>query len=567
MNIGLDNLNLDKLLQGRLFIIPDYQRTYSWETKQRKDLFADIEKLSELKGTDRRHFMSTIVCLKRPEKEEAGADELEVFYVVDGQQRLTTLIILLKALSIKMDSENDANQKESNKISELLVRENARLILLQSNHDNKGIFRDYLTKGRIPCKEDAETLADKNMIEAFSECKIFIDEWLKSDTISLLKLIKNRLEFIFYVLDDESAVYTTFEVLNSRGLEVDWLDKCKSMLMGIAFEKLQDGKKDCIDELRDCWSKIYRTIGLKKIQGQDILKFTVTLEDKDGGSKVSKPEKAIEFFRGICENDPKQVIDISYKLLKVTEHLENFVSDHRLKAVTHISHARLLGISIMLNESLSNIDKGNLLERWEKVTFRIFGLHRKDTRTKVGEYVRAARDIFNNGISAIEMLDKINEIGVEYPAEKAAEALSKINCYEGWENELIYFMYRYEEYLASQYGGSISKEEWTKVWNTSATTTIEHIHPQNLNDKWRGKFGIKEKYVEKQVQRLGNLIILPPGVNKKASDKSFLEKKKIYEDHRNLKLIDEILLNEDWDQSAMENCENCLIAWAAKEWE
>lgn len=566
MNIGLDNLNLDKLLQGRLFRIPDYQRTYSWETNQRKDLFADIEKLAQLQGNDRRHFMSTVVCLQSPNKEEAGADELEVFYVVDGQQRLTTLIILLKALSIKMDDDNDLNKKESDKISDLLVRENGRLILLQSNHDNKRLFRNYLENGEIPCKESAETLADKNMIEAFNECKIFVNDW-KSDTISLLKLIKNRLEFIFYVLDDESAVYTTFEVLNSRGLEVDWLDKCKSMLMGIAFEKLQDAKEECIEELRSCWSEIYRTIGLKKIQGQDILRFAATLENDNGGSKVIRAENAIEFFRSICENDPVQVNSVSNRLLEVTKELEHFMSNSRLKAVTHISHARLLGVSIMLNKSLNVSDRKEMLARWEKVTFRIFGLHRRDTRTKVGEYVRAARDIFTNSISTLEMLDKINEIGIEYPADKAAQALRGINCYEGWENELIYFMYRYEEYLANQCGGSISQEEWTKVWGGSPTTTIEHIHPQNLNDKWHGKFGVKEKYIEKQAQRLGNLIILPPGVNAIASDKSFSNKKEIYKKHNQLKLINEILMNEDWDLSTMKKREDDLIEWAAKEWE
>ena len=116
---------------------------------------------------------------------------------------------------------------------------------------------------------------------------------------------KNRLNFIFYVLDDESAVYTTFEVLNSRGLEVNLLDKCKSMLKGIAFEKLeQDAKEEYIKELRDDWAKIYRGIGIKKIQGQDILRFAATLENTDGGSKVSSAENAIDFFRGCLKSFP-----------------------------------------------------------------------------------------------------------------------------------------------------------------------------------------------------------------------------------------------------------------------
>jgi hypothetical protein len=105
-----------------------------------------------------------------------------------------------------------------------------------------------------------------------------------------------------------------------------------------------------------------------------------------------------------------------------------------------------------------------------------------------------------------------------------------------------------------------------QVWNASPTKTIEHIHPQNLNESWRGKFGTKKDYVEKQAQRLGNLILLPPGVNSKASDKSFEKKKEIYEKHRNLKIIDEVIDKDDWNLNAVNEREQRLIGWAEKEW-
>lgn len=582
MSIRPDNLTLDKLLQGRLFRIPDYQRAYSWETRQRKDLFADIQKLAQIRVSDRRHFMSTVVCLQTSQKEEVGADEFGVFYIVDGQQRLTTLIILLKAIAKKLATGTDVEQKECSKLSDLLVKENGRLILLQTNHDSKRLFRNYLEKGEIPAEENVETLADRNMIRAFNECKEFVEQW-QSDILSLLKLVKNRLDFIFYVLDDEGAVHTTFEVLNSRGLEVDWLDKCKSMLMGIAFEKLEDAKEEYIKDLRDDWSKIYRTIGLKRIQGQEILRFASTLEDAHGGSKVSSAEYAMDFFRGECERDPKKVLDVSQKFLKIADQLEKFASNPRLKAVTDIAHARLLGVSIMLSEELVEDDRRRVLKAWEKVTFRIFGLYRKDARTKVGEYVRLARDIFRfrsseitNSSEAIttlasnnfasKILEKLAELGEDYPPDKAAEELKEVNCYEGWEHELIYFLYRYEEHLADQYGGSLSEELWAQVWNSSPTKTIEHIHPQALSEQWRGKLGTKKDYIERQAQRLGNLSILPPGINSLASNKSFLKKKEIYQNHRHLRLMEEIIDKEDWDLAALEERENRLIAWAAKEW-
>jgi len=90
--------SLYELLTNRLFEIPDYQRTYSWGKKQRVDLFSDILKIKE---KDREHFMATIVCLNKSKK-QIGGSRFDKLDLVDGQQRLTTLIILLKAVCLSL---------------------------------------------------------------------------------------------------------------------------------------------------------------------------------------------------------------------------------------------------------------------------------------------------------------------------------------------------------------------------------------------------------------------------------------------------------------------------------
>lgn len=90
----------EEFLQGRLFEIPDYQRAYSWTSRQRKDLFGDIKKLysySDYEDGDRTHFLATVVCCNKKIKEKHGTELFEVYDIVDGQQRITTLIILLKS--------------------------------------------------------------------------------------------------------------------------------------------------------------------------------------------------------------------------------------------------------------------------------------------------------------------------------------------------------------------------------------------------------------------------------------------------------------------------------------
>ncbi|KHD08521.1 hypothetical protein PN36_16765 [Candidatus Thiomargarita nelsonii] len=211
--------------------------------------------------------MATIVCL------EIGKETLivdGVFHIVDGQQRLTTLIILLKALQKVLATGDDKEKKVANDIQALMIKEDNRLVLLQTNHDNSHIFRNYLETGLIPETNQIKTTSTQRLVEAFKECENFVNQWTYG-SLSLVQLIKNRLGFIFYILEDEGAAYTVFEVLNSRGLEVDWLDKCKTMLMGIAFKKASNKnvRDEQIDELHKLWGEIYRTIGVTKIQGHE----------------------------------------------------------------------------------------------------------------------------------------------------------------------------------------------------------------------------------------------------------------------------------------------------------
>ena len=141
---------LDELLQRRLFTIPDYQRAYTWNRKQRDDLFGDITNILVRLDDDRHHFMATIVCLKKPGKEEVGTQEFRTLDVVDGQQRLTTLIALLKAISKNLKDGGTTDREEAVQIEKLLVKDEGRLILLQTNHDSSMIFSNYIRYGTLP---------------------------------------------------------------------------------------------------------------------------------------------------------------------------------------------------------------------------------------------------------------------------------------------------------------------------------------------------------------------------------------------------------------------------------
>ena len=207
-----------------------------------------------------------------------------------------------------------------------------------------------------------------------------------------------------------------------------------------------------------------------------------------------------------------------------------------------------------------------MLDWWERVTFRIFGMCRKDSRTKVGDYTKLAYIIINEKKTKEEIVEGLRVIGLDYPIDDVVKELREADCYNGWESDLKYFLYRYEEYLSKQQGENISAEIWEKIWNASPSNTIEHIHPKGpLTANWKDKISNRQDYVDKHVNRLGNLILLPPNINSKAGRKSFSEKKIIYRQNY-LKMMEEVLAKRDWRRQEIEQREKELIKFAIKMW-
>ena len=163
MEIQPRYLTLAELLENRLFRIPRYQRAYSWQDKQRADMFDDIRKLSETTD-ESSHFMATVVGLCQKTK-TIVIDKFRVTDIVDGQQRLTTLVLLLKAIQLSLDDSIPAEDTLAKELQKLLVKQDdASLILLQTNHDRSQYFANYIRTGKYPRdNREARTLADREL--------------------------------------------------------------------------------------------------------------------------------------------------------------------------------------------------------------------------------------------------------------------------------------------------------------------------------------------------------------------------------------------------------------------
>jgi Protein of unknown function DUF262/Protein of unknown function (DUF1524) len=564
---------LIEILSNKLFRIPEYQRHYSWQSRQRNELFDDIKKLEVArdKYDERTHFMATIVCLKTKDKEQIGSNTFYIYDVVDGQQRLTTLIILLKAISLKLKLDNQL--EEAVELDKLLSKDDGRLIILQNNHDNRVVLRNYLKEGIKPENDSIRTIADRNISQAIKDCEKFVAS--HNDTVKILATIKNCLYFIFQSLEDKGAVYTIFEVLNSRGLDVDWLDKCKSLLMGLLYE-YAGGTEDNnlfsqhLNELHSYWSDIYREIGLQNIPGHEIIRFAATLKEESLASRPLNAEDTLEFFKKDCvsltDNNLviNKIIENTVWLKEITSCLSKLYADKRRNAVTDITQARLLAVSIMLRKDLTEENRNKLLEQWERTSFKIFGLFRKDARTKVGEYVRAAKKIRKDANATVDdLLKAISCIGSDFPVEAAVEELNKHDFYSDWHKELRYFFFRYEEHLSEVNGTLLSQSIWNDIWESNSNNTIEHILPQDKSDS--GWNHITEENHKDIVHSIGNLCLLSPSFNSEASNDCFDDKKEIYK-KANLLILKDIIDTSIWDESAIDSRRKSLIAFAQNQW-
>ena len=545
-------LTLATLLDRRLFYIPDYQRAYSWTSHERKDLFEDIKKV-DAEGTQGSHFMATIVCLRR-KKVVLGTDEFHQLDIVDGQQRLTTLIILLNAIRLALNSQKSKEKKVARELGELLVKvDGDNLLLLQTNHDTSYHFAYYLREGQAKRPDSGKTVADRELLTAIEDCQKFVRDWVASDRklVDLVAHIKNRLSFILHEISDEKLVYTVFEVLNSRGMAVSWLDRLKSMLMGKAFELENADREQLIDELHTIWCHIYAQIGLQQGLSTEALRFAATLHQSSSPNRPLNAKDAVDTLQSVA-CDAASIRKVAHWLLRVTKACDEVISNRRLSAVTRIAQARLLAVAIHLRENTNSDERSNLLARWEKVSFRIYGMLKNDARTRVGSYVRLAWKIVHENLSVEDISSEIKVIGEEFSIDRAVDTLRNGNCYDGWQDELRYFMFRYEEYLAEKRGINFKNEQWERIWAVSPSKSIEHIFPQSTAPD-----DIKHS--------LGNLMLLPPNLNSQLRDKSPKEKCNKYLE-TGLLIAMEVASIRRWSKKAVRDRKETILKWASDEW-
>lgn len=216
------------------YIVPSYQREYVWEKIQVRQLLEDIRAEQQEGGSSEYFIGSVVVC---PSQTRQGADDL-----IDGQQRVTTLFIILCAIRDKLSSlGEDSLEGIKKSIVDVDTDQDGNDCLrahLEPQYKDAGNVFNDLIEGQ-PIKK-AETRSIKNISVAYSTVRQFLSDDLEDSREEIKKffgyLIKN-VKLIKIYTDSFGRALKIFETINDRGIGLNAMDLLKNLLFMSADER------------------------------------------------------------------------------------------------------------------------------------------------------------------------------------------------------------------------------------------------------------------------------------------------------------------------------------------
>lgn len=539
---------------SRYFIIPNYQRGYSWGKEQWSDLVTDIGYVitGQRKYT---HYTGTLVAASSEEDEN-------VFEVVDGQQRLTSFTLLLAALRDQLLSPNakvEQADKIAQKISDwFLFREEGigttkRIFRIGKDQDE--LYEELIKIGRTD-NTNAKTKSDTNLIEAYS----FFHKWLgEQDLVAVFEVVTEYFGFLFYAPKKTNEIGIMFEVINNRGKSLSELEKLKNYLIyfsdknytpdlkkyvenrwGDILRNLNEIEFTSNDEensfLRNCWIVSEDTNKSKSYYVYDELKEKYPPDVKDNYHQL---HKFVSFVSTASQ---------TYKKIFVRNFETNLVNSktefRHLKRISyHSSTASVLPLILAIYEKLSDDQDSRirLLELIEKLNFRYYvtGIANRSDSGQ-GRLFSIAHTFYNR-------FGEENDEGITINADWMYKKLVRFIANRANDSSFIQYLtldkdeagdyYRWSglNFFLASYEEDLRKKENEREWildhllkprekaGYNSFFQREHI--------WASKdYSVIEDYDIKNVnkRRLGNFVLLKEGQNKGEGKKPVQKKVESY---------------------------------------
>jgi len=515
------------------YVVPRFQREYSWTKERVSELWDDI--ISNMKMCNdgnfkhEEYFIGSLVLV--------GDDKSISMQIVDGQQRLTTLTILLSVLCqrfIEIEKRNIAESIYENYIAGKDDEGNYYFKL--ENETPKPFFQ--VTIQHIDKKqENPSSEEEKTLINSYNEFYYYTSkdllkrkfDQLEVDNISsyenLLKAIRDQvvkyLKVIFITVGEEDEAYTIFETLNARGMDLSFVDLIKNKV----FKSFNTTHPD--DFAKTKWKELRNTISSRDGTGNLetfvrhwwIARYSYTSADnvyKHFKKLWGSGEINAEDFLDELVNDAVLYIKIASPLVedfKQQEEKDIYRSLAALK-IFNVSQQRPFILNLFKarqNKFLTLVDVKNVLLFIEKFHFSFNAICSMRPSGIEGSYSKAARQLLEaaDKISARKVIEEfINQLQIRLPDKKTfKENFSKLKYLKSYttDKRLIQYIFSYIE----------AHKQTTNEFKPDSIT-LEHILSQSSS-------------TENYVGEVGNLLPLGSELNEKADNKDFHEKIKIYQ--------------------------------------
>ena len=545
--------NIYEILNGnKQFLIPVYQRFYSWDVEQCKRLWNDIVEMQKKGKTG--HFVGSIVNIA----EQAMPTGVQKYMIIDGQQRMTTLTLLLLALR-NYAIENPEDQTiNAHRIDGMLLKnefetgdERYKLLLTETDRDvlinlveSKPIADDIRSRILDNYTYFSKRIAEKDL----SPAEVY-------ESIGKLQIVNITLD---RSVDDAQAI---FESLNSTGKELSESDLIRNyVLMGLdpneqtyVYEHLWRPMEQLFvyetqDTVMDAFFRNYLTMKI---------------------ARIPKQERVYEEFKLYHLNcEFASIRELCQDLFEYAKYYTNIVfkrsSDLKLKQLyedivdlrMEVSYPFLLKVHHDHEEgNISNEELYEILRYCISYVFRrsICDIPTNSLNKTFATFKNSIRmDDYMNSVKAFFMLQETYK---EYPDDDKFAA--------AFVTRDIYNM-RARNYILSR----LENHE-NKAPITIENYTIEHIMPQNknLSVEWQNDLGSDWKEVQKKyLHTIGNLTLT--AYNSEMSDKPFIEKLNMEGGFKQsaLRLNKYVVLLSEWNEKHIKERAKILCDEAEKIW-
>ncbi|MVW77188.1 DUF262 domain-containing protein [Pseudomonas xionganensis] len=481
----------------RIFNVPTYQRAYSWE---REDNLEDF--LNDLcsQHPERPYFLGSFLFHLNGNKSEFALVD-----IVDGQQRLTTLVIFMHVLLGRLIEQGSALVSERTR--RIFVRD-GDIFKLESANEGNTFLHDLVLGDRLYSPEEVTLVTHSQRL--LLDARQYFEEQLGCHDLTMLEKIYTtavNADVLLYVVDKISMATQIFELLNDRGRRLTDLESIKSFLMynaGVAF----DHPEQVIGKIQEDFSEIYRLIESHKINDRDVLRYHMLAFEPYPSDYTDKPKAYIKERIIRLVSDPEKRDEAREQIreyparLKKSFQLFAKIRDLRL-ADQELAQTYMIGRVAPFYPALMKVysekasDFHRLVAAINAFTFRS-SLARLRSNGESYQYT-----CMRNGDDVVELIERFVQENWWNVNGRAREALDYENYYDWLEKNVVrYILFSYENNLRDKKGFPLLSSKDYASKDSRERLSIEHITAKRVKS-----VEFDDEFREQYLNALGNLVI------------------------------------------------------------